>query len=145
MLRAGSDNCGRGTVVSGIRRSSDIHVEKRIRAAQPPEILGPPFRRDLQSLGVAEQSVAELRRQQQMNGRRNRFEKRPPRQILAEKIVIVVIESSRVEVQVLAQQPPISDLVSVELFGSEVGVGVESRKVRRTVGRRGDVSQKIEI
>ena len=105
--------CGLDPVVAAVPSPSapcgrllQIHMQKRIRSPQPPEIGRPPLRRDLDTLGVAIEVVAELGRKQEMQRRRRGTgngsvlsTKGAPDDILAEQIVVVIEESRNVDVE----------------------------------------------
>ena len=53
--------------VERIRCLLDVHVKVRVVAAQSPVFGWPPFGRNLEALGIADQPVAELRGQLQVD------------------------------------------------------------------------------
>ena len=81
-----------------------------------------------------------LRRKQKMHRGRVGLEISRSRDILAEEIVIVVIEPGEIDIEVLAQQTAVAQFVAIELFRSEVGIGVEAREIRRSVRQCLDVA-----
>ncbi len=97
VLRAGAHDPRRGANVFGIRRSPKIHVQKRIGTPQPQKILRPPFGSNFHSLGVAEQSVAELGGQQEMRGLRAGFQVRRSRDVFAKQVVVMVVKGRDID------------------------------------------------
>ena len=57
----------------------------------------------------------------------------------------MVIESGYIDIDFLAQEAAISELIAVQLFGREARVGVESCEIRRTVGRVANIAQEVKI
>src|SRR5579872_3766882 len=134
MLRAGALDNRRGADLERIRRGLQAHVQERVRAPQAPETCRLPFGSDLHPLGVAQQVIAELRGKQQMSRWRTGFDERRSCNILAEKVVVMVIERGDIDVDFLAEQATITNLRAVELLRRKVRIGVESRQIRQGTG-----------
>src|SRR5579871_4414824 len=86
-------------------RLLQIHMQVRVRAAQPPETGGPPFGRDLKARGQAVQVVLELRREQRVwrwlvsfRKGKSGFDGWCSGYILAEQIVVAIEKSGNVHV-----------------------------------------------
>src|SRR5580692_10288679 len=104
-------------------------MEIRIGSPQPPESGGAPFRGDFRPLCVAEESVTKIGGKQKVYGRRIRFQVRLSHDVLAEKVVVMVVKSRDVDVEFLSEETAVTEFVTVELFRREIGIGVESREI----------------
>src|SRR6185369_12158676 len=133
VLRAGAFDDWRRTNIQRSCRLTQAHIQVGIRPSQTPELCRPPFRSYLHALGNAEQSIPKPRGKQNVRWHGIAFQKRRPRDVLAEQIAVVVVKTCYVHINILAYQSAISQFVSVQLLRPEVAVRVEAREKRQPV------------
>ena len=57
-------------------------------------------------------------------------------QVFTKKIVVMIVKPSDIDVEILAEEPAVSELITIELFRREIRIGIEAREKRRSAGRR---------
>ncbi len=146
VLRARPDNSRRGSHIERMRRSRRCSCADRSKTRAAARKSRAAIReRSPRPWSLPSRSVAELRRKQKMRRRRIVFEGKASRDLLVEQIVIVVIKTGDTECELLADQPPVSQFVAVELFRREVGIGIESGKFRQPARADSDETRKVEV
>ena len=73
------------------------------------------------------------------------FDERRSRNVLTEQVVVVIVKTRNIQIGFLAQKLTVSEVVPVELFRSEIIVGIEARKERRAVRCGGDEAGEKEV
>ena len=80
-----------------------------------------------------------------MSGAGTGFQERLPGYVLAEKVMVVVIKTCDIDIELTAQQPAIAEFVTIELFGSEIWIGVETSEEWDAIRRGGNVAGEVEV
>src|SRR5882724_5034478 len=118
--------------VFGSRFFLDVHLQKLIRSAKAPETCRPPLGCDLKAFRGRHKSVSKLSRQQNMQRSGGGLEKRWPGYILREKVVILIEEPGKVEIDLWGDQAAIPYLVPQHSFGPKVTIRIEAGEERHS-------------
>jgi len=73
------------------------------------------------------------------------FEEGLPGYVLAKQIVIVIIEARDIDIELTAQETTVAKFVAIELFGNEIGIGIETGEEGRSGRGGGNVAGEIEV
>jgi hypothetical protein len=59
--------------------------------------------------------------------------------------VVVVIEARDIDIELTTQETAVAEFVAIELFGGEIGVGIETSEEGRSIRRGRNVTGEIKV